>query len=300
MNTSKEAPMGKEAPMYIYATENVAKYYELIGCKNKRVLTVCGSGDQVINAYFFGARKVTCFDLSKYAEYITKLKIAAIQILTYDEFFDFFGKDEVNIGFDYKIYLKIRPELNKKTKTFFDFIYKKYNRIGKNVARSEYFRKRNGFSKGSILRFNGYLRNKKEYSKAKDILKGKEINFIRSDAKELNLSIASERFDIINLSNISGYIVGDLVKNGSNNPIKELLDCLLIKLKRILSRKGIILLYVYSRKGYPNPVVQTKAPIIADPKTPKLISELSNFKVTVKRLKGYGHSMLDKIIVLSK
>ena len=37
------------ASMYIYATEMVRHYYRRVGLKGQRVLTVAGSGDQVLN-----------------------------------------------------------------------------------------------------------------------------------------------------------------------------------------------------------------------------------------------------------
>ena len=70
----KEKPMSEQAPMYVYATETVSSYYKLLNLKDKTVLSVCGSGDQVLNAYFFGAKRVIGCDMNERSKYITLLK----------------------------------------------------------------------------------------------------------------------------------------------------------------------------------------------------------------------------------
>ncbi len=85
----KEPKMTKDAPMYVYATEMVSHYYERLGLKGKRVLTVVGSGDQVINALYYGASEVVGYDINRNALYICELKMAAIKTLSYQVFYNF-------------------------------------------------------------------------------------------------------------------------------------------------------------------------------------------------------------------
>jgi S-adenosylmethionine:diacylglycerol 3-amino-3-carboxypropyl transferase len=125
--TKREARMSESAPMYVYATENVSAYYKFLKLKNKEILTICGSGDQVLNALYFEAKEVFAFDLNKKAKFITTLKIAALSHLDYAEFLKFFGEDKPNIGFDYKIYKKFRNKLESQTRSFFDRLYKKFD-----------------------------------------------------------------------------------------------------------------------------------------------------------------------------
>ena len=113
-------PRPPAASMYIYATEMVRHYYRRVGLKGQRVLTVAGSGDQVLNAYLMGARDVTGFDLSTKALLMTRLKIAAVRTCSYQEFLDFFGAERVNVGFAFSLYVKIREALDTVTRQFFD------------------------------------------------------------------------------------------------------------------------------------------------------------------------------------
>ena len=87
----KEKRMGSDAPVYIYATEMCSSYYHIVDVKRKRVLTVCGSGDQILNAYFFGAEVVVGFDLNANSERMLRLKVVAIKELAYKKFLKFFG-----------------------------------------------------------------------------------------------------------------------------------------------------------------------------------------------------------------
>ena len=48
-----------KAPIYLYGTEAIGSYYKPLKLKGKSVLTINGSGDQVLNAYYFGAKKNT-------------------------------------------------------------------------------------------------------------------------------------------------------------------------------------------------------------------------------------------------
>ena len=56
--------MTAESPLFIYATEMVSLNYVHIDLKHRSVLTLGGSGDQMLNAYFFGAETVTMFDIN--------------------------------------------------------------------------------------------------------------------------------------------------------------------------------------------------------------------------------------------
>ena len=82
--------------IYSFATENVAGYIDYFDFENKSLLTVGSSGDQVLNAFYNGARDITLFDINEYAKYYVYLKIAAILSLSYQEFISFFFKHDIN------------------------------------------------------------------------------------------------------------------------------------------------------------------------------------------------------------
>lgn len=58
---------------------------------NGNVLTVCGSGDQVLSSILYGAKKVDTFDSNKLAYYNLKLKLAVLKTLEYEEFINFYS-----------------------------------------------------------------------------------------------------------------------------------------------------------------------------------------------------------------
>ncbi|MBI2046655.1 DUF3419 family protein, partial [Candidatus Pacearchaeota archaeon] len=238
----KEAKMSSNAPMYVYATENVAGYYKALGLKNKKVITVCGSGDQFLNALYFGAG-VIGFDLNKRSEFITRLKITAILELNYNEFLEFFGEHKPNVGFNFVLYKKIRISLDKSTRKFFDGLYKKFNYNGLKLIRSNNFRQRDDFGYGSIKRINIYLRNARNYDYMKSILKNKGFEFILEDATHLsrNRMLRGKRYDLINLSNVPTYVIGSLRKSGSEDPVEEVYNSIFLKLKKFLLKHGKIL-----------------------------------------------------------
>ena len=124
--TLKEAKMSEEAPMYIYATEMVSEYCSILDIEGKKILSITGSGDQIINPILMGAKEVVGFDVNKRAEFITHLKIAAIKSLSYEEFLDFFGSKSTKPSFDYEIYKKIEKELPDTIKRFFTKIFAEF------------------------------------------------------------------------------------------------------------------------------------------------------------------------------
>ena len=50
-NFNLNEKFGRYSPMYMFATENLGGYFPYLNLKDKEVLTVCASGDQIINSY---------------------------------------------------------------------------------------------------------------------------------------------------------------------------------------------------------------------------------------------------------
>lgn len=78
--------------IYTFTTENISGYIDYFDFNNKSLLTVGSSGDQILNAFYSGARDITLFDINEYAKYYVYLKISAILSLSYEEFKLFFFK----------------------------------------------------------------------------------------------------------------------------------------------------------------------------------------------------------------
>ena len=64
--------------IYSFTTENIAGYIDYFDLNNKKLLTIGSSGDQILNAFYNGARDITLFDINEYAKYYVYLKISAI------------------------------------------------------------------------------------------------------------------------------------------------------------------------------------------------------------------------------
>ena len=77
--------------MYAMTTENISGFLNKHDLKDKKVLTVAGSGDQRYNAYLRGARDVTCFDVNPMADLNLRLKETAMKELEWSDFLKFFG-----------------------------------------------------------------------------------------------------------------------------------------------------------------------------------------------------------------
>ncbi len=223
--------------MYTFATENLSGYLYSLDVKNKNVLTVISSGDQLINLALLGAKKVDCFDINRNANYMANLKIAALKVLDYEEFLDFFsshekdilkqndnnfigilGSNEVLIPIgenpkylDYDIYMKVRSELDNDTAYFFDKLYEKFNSEGKLLKDSKYL-----FytaSKSDAIKNNIYLQNASNYYQARNLIENIDYTFYNLDI--FNIDTLPNKYDIVMLSNIYDYIdkveqIGDI------------------------------------------------------------------------------------------
>ena len=63
-----------EDKVYPFTTEEISGYFKYLNLKDKSVLTVGSSGDQAFNAIYYGARKVTLFDINPTTEKFVREK----------------------------------------------------------------------------------------------------------------------------------------------------------------------------------------------------------------------------------
>lgn len=206
--------------MYVSTTENFADYIKKIKVEGKSVLTVTGSGDQLINLALLGAKRVDNFDINQNAYFITQLKLAALQALSYEEFIKFFCvADDLRINymgivamqnkvghnpeaFDFKTYLKIKPYLSEDAAFYWNLLYEEYQYNGCELANSSLFY---SATKKAMVQNNAYLKNGKEYNKARESLPNVEVHFMEHDI--LNIHTLPYSYDVILLSNIYEYLV---------------------------------------------------------------------------------------------
>lgn len=239
--------------LYSFTTENLSGYYPLINFNNKNVLTVNGSGDHLINAYVFGAKDVTCFDINPFSKYFTELKLKALSDLSMDEFLNFLLIN-VKKPLDYNVYKQLRKDLSDECKLFFDKQYLLNNNNGKLLRNSGLFNNKYD-NKVSKIKNNPYLQSEELFNDAK---KSKMNSWINCDIRDLS-DLISEDFDVILLSNIADY--AKLIYN--NNYLVKFRDEIINPLMNHLNPDGMIAIaYIYAinsksyRTDIDNPIVR--------------------------------------------
>lgn len=192
---------------YFTTTENITGYFDLLDWSNSdKILTVCGSGDQVLNAILYGSTIIDTFDSNKLAEYILDYKIAAIKSFNFQEFKYFIYCIMNNLYaeelFNYKI---LRRFLTEKGKMFWDIMYEKYSNVNViydgNLFQNICFQSTNKYKN----KRNKYINNEYYY----DLLRKKIWNII---LKFYNLNLldlpnnCDKDYSKVFLSNISDYL----------------------------------------------------------------------------------------------
>jgi len=292
--TNKEQKMSIAAPMYIYATEMVTSYYQALKVQEKSILTVTGSGDQVIDALFLGAQKVFGFDLNERAGYLAELKMAALKSLTLEEFLDFFGKDMQSATLKYELYIKLKALLPVNISSFFDQLYAEFNNNGTNLAKSEYFRQRGDIGTSPITSINGYLENAESYRKISAILNQNNPLMFQAGVDDVTerLPDRNTKFDLINLSNVPNYLIGNLP---GADPVGQFIE-IMKKLTRLLNPGGQIFCYSYSAAIYPNRVA-SRMPLGSFPETIARIALEGNLRTEKIEFLGFTTNTSDFITV---
>lgn len=185
---------------YLLTTENIKDFLGPYCLQDKNILTVTGSGDQMLNAYLMGAKNVTCFDINSLASYQARLKKEAVCALEYEEFLTFFLSEFGHI-FDWQLYSKIAPRLDEDTRAFFDYLYQHYT--GEEIVKRIYYPFYPDLKK--MKQMNAYFQ-KEQYHHLSSILKEKDFTFFLNDITTLNTRLEKKAYDIILLSNISDSI----------------------------------------------------------------------------------------------
>jgi S-adenosylmethionine:diacylglycerol 3-amino-3-carboxypropyl transferase len=271
--------------MYIYATELVGDYYERLGLAGKNVLTISGSGDQVLNLFLYKPSKVTAFDVNKWSYHMVSLKIAALKILSYKDFLIFFGREYGSGTFDEKLFRKIRTILNWSSRVFFYWIGRK-----KGVFGNEKFFRQREFIKVTPLAVNNYLKDRRTYDEAAQNVM--PVTFIHSDVIDI-VNKVNSKFDLINLSNVPNYL-------GGRSPKEEFLpkfENLLNKLHSILKPAGAIIYYSYDVAAYDD-----AGPLATRQETLVWLQSLETFNLEVVPLPSSAlvEGGRDKLVVLKR
>lgn len=208
--------------IYSFTTENISGYLKFFDLKNKSLLTVGSSGDQILNAYFFGARDITLIDINEYAKFYIYLKISAIISLNHKEFQEFFFIHDIKSNYNKNVFSK---ELFNKIKStlrildyesylFFDELFSLFQ---PKIIRNRLIEDDEKRVK-TITNFNTYLKNEENYNILKNKIHSITFKYINEDIYKTNLN---HTYDNIFLSNLCGFVsiekTKELVKKLDNN-----------------------------------------------------------------------------------
>lgn len=224
--------------IYPFTTENIAGYINEFDLKNKSLLTVGSSSDQVLNAILYGCRDITLLDINPFAKCFYYLKIASMLELDMEEYLRFLRfRDFISVFRDnmdvFNIYTfnKIKDTLrllDYESYLFWDELFQMYKPLEVRDNLFEFEENRSSVIAGS----NSYLMNKEVYNETKEKILETNINFVNSDIFKVQLD---RTFDNIWLSNIGTYL--------KDYEIRIMID----KMMKYLNKDGKMLAsYLYS------------------------------------------------------
>ena len=267
----------------MHTTENIKDFLSCFDLNEKRVLTVAGSGDQLLNAYALGATLVDTFDINPLAKCGVDLKVSALKCLSYEEFIHFFFSNFPEF-FSEGLYAKIYPLLDQDTKVLFDTFFQKFG--VKDSIKKLYYQMSPSLKK--MKQMNLYL-EEYYYYVLKENLKNKGVNFIESPIQDLRANIPTS-YDMMLFSNISDSINSIYTDDALKNYLR-----LIHSLTKKLNKDGVIETgYIYG--NYPS--VKSRSDFTIDSKREKyfMIDEFSKMAVNPYT----DHSSLDHIIYYTK
>ncbi len=200
--------------IYVNTNENLSEYYRFFPIDGGNVLTVSSGGDQILQAVYYGAKRIDSFDKNKFAIYAAKLKIAAVKALSQKEFLNFYNYAKFRENFSFNLYKKIRDYLDEETAMFWDAMYK----AG--------FISWHGYMTFLSSRFDRTAERydeKDNFWMTKTLLENVEITYCHSDIYGVLDSIQSDlKYGAVFLSNIYDYLMGWGKKNYPRFIMKDL------------------------------------------------------------------------------
>lgn len=198
-------------------------YYIKMLQDNLRILSVIGSGDQILNAILLGSKDIDAFDISKFPKYFLDLKIAAIKCLSYEEYIDFFY-DET--AFDRRTLKKVLSYTRKEAREFWEgicdtkLVSLDFDKPRpKRVYNSSLFTKNAyvGSEREIAIKYNPYL-EKSNYYRLRSKLNGIKITYLTGNIMHLDY-VREKKYNLANLSNICMY--QDKLTNGSESRFRD-------------------------------------------------------------------------------
>jgi len=213
--------------VYHCSNERLNAYFKDLNLNGARIATVGSSGDQVLNAIFYGAKDITLIDANIFTRAYFEYKTAMIKNLEFSEFKKLLGSFAM---FNWKTYSKISHDLSPRSKRFFDELMLNQDDNGHDYDE--------GYLTDSLIRNNLFhtpchyynseqenlfYNNEKDYNKLKNLLIEHDfkLTIINAELKEFPSKLKGE-FDYIFLSNIYDYVDRDLIISVTNKLYKKI------------------------------------------------------------------------------
>ena len=197
--------------VYHCSNERLNSYFKDLNLKGKIIATVGSSGDQVLNAIFYGAKDITLIDANIFTRAYFEYKTAMIKNFDFDEFIHHLGRFSM---FNWKTYSKISHNLSPTTQQFFDelmlnqendFHYYDEGYLTDSLITNNLFHTPCYYY--NTPEENLFYNNEEDYLKLKKLLIENNYNLkiINADITEFP-SLLQGKFDYIFLSNIYEYV----------------------------------------------------------------------------------------------
>ena len=199
INFSSKEPFINTSSIYRFTNEDITAYFNHLEKKDK-VLTVIGSGNQILNGILAGTRNFDCFDISIFPEYYLYLQIASILSLSKEDYLKYYFSEDREELFGDDLYEQISPNLTGKYKEFWDTLYMFDDGI--DIYNSLLFRS-DSCMKNHVIQLNPYLQDD-NYEKLRNILKTEPVTLNPTTTDIIKTKFPQE-YDLINLSNILSY-----------------------------------------------------------------------------------------------
>lgn len=209
-------------------TNELMKLYPEDNFKDKKILTITGSGDHALEAILNGARKIDSIDINIFSKHFSQLKIAMIKKYEHIDFFrniyDFTKENLSSRAFNI---LNEVSEFLTPIKTEF---WNAYLNLKKDIHYDL-------FMPGNSGSINKYYREE-VYNDLKDKINDVNITYYDGDIINASNILKEKKYDYIYLSNILDRIIGPFK---ADNYIKQLV----LELINILNNDGIIYNYMF-------------------------------------------------------
>lgn len=214
---------------YLRTTENINGYYNRLNFRDKKVLTVIGSGDHIFEAILRGAKEVEGFDISENAILLYYLKEAAIKTMDFEEYMNFFYVE--NKCFTKEGYNKLRSKLNEITLPYWDKVFNSESKepldyIKEMLVSKPAFYMVPSVASLKLSALSSYL-EEENYYELQSKIDSTKVSIHLRDVKDIDK--VKDSFDYIILSNIFEY--------QDTEEFKELID----KYKEHLNDDGLII-----------------------------------------------------------